>query len=76
MFVGQCGCGVSDVDTDLDGVSDCDDLCPGVDDTAFGDFTGEIPTVSEWGLAILALLLLTASKLYFGRQPLRQAVQA
>ncbi len=27
-----------------------------------------IPTVSEWGLAILALLLLVAGKLYFGRR--------
>ena len=27
-----------------------------------------IPTVSEWGLAILTLLLLTAAKLYFGRR--------
>jgi hypothetical protein len=30
-----------------------------------------IPTVSEWGLAILALLLLTGAKIYFGR---RQAI--
>ncbi len=27
-----------------------------------------IPTVSEWGLAILALLLLTGAKVYFGRR--------
>jgi hypothetical protein len=32
-----------------------------------------IPTVSEWGLAILALLLLTGAKIYFGR---RQAATA
>ncbi|MBL8860209.1 MAG: right-handed parallel beta-helix repeat-containing protein [Planctomycetes bacterium] len=25
---GICGCGVSDVDTDLDGTADCNDLCP------------------------------------------------
>ena len=25
---GQCGCGVSDIDTDTDGTADCDDLCP------------------------------------------------
>ncbi len=28
---------------------------------------GEIPTVSEWGLVVLALLLLVAGKLYFGK---------
>ena len=28
-----------------------------------------IPAVSEWGLAILTLLLLTGAKVYFGRRP-------
>jgi len=28
-----------------------------------------IPTVSEWGLAVLTLLLLTGAKIYFGRSP-------
>jgi len=30
---GVCGCGVADVDSDLDGVLDCNDVCPGFDDT-------------------------------------------
>ena len=35
----------------------CEEACP----------TG-IPTVSEWGLVVLALLLLVAGKVYFGRK--------
>ncbi|MGB2986512.1 MAG: hypothetical protein WBE26_11590, partial [Phycisphaerae bacterium] len=27
-----------------------------------------IPTVSEWGLVVIALLLLTGGKIYFGRR--------
>ena len=27
-----------------------------------------IPTVSEWGLVVLTLLLLTGAKIYFGRR--------
>ena len=30
---------------------------------------GAIPTVSQWGLLILALTLLVAGKVYFGRRP-------
>ncbi|UCE58659.1 MAG: hypothetical protein JSU63_14595 [Phycisphaerales bacterium] len=50
------------------------DTCPGVDDEIYGpcgdpcDPEAMIPTVSEWGLVILAMLLLTAGKLYFGRR--------
>jgi hypothetical protein len=73
ILPGICGCGVSDADTDGDGVEDCNDVCPGDDDTVDNnqngvpDCTGEpIPTVSEWGLVIMALLLLTAGKVYFG----------
>ena len=29
-----------------------------------------IPTVSEWGLVIMTLLLLTGAKIYFGRRRL------
>lgn len=43
-------------DNDQDGI---DDAC-GV--------TGEIPTVSEWGLVVLALLLMIGAKLYFGNR--------
>jgi len=63
---GICGCDVDDTaDSDADGVPDCADLCPGVDDTVFGDCTTTIPTVSMWGVLILALLLLAGSKVVF-----------
>ncbi len=52
-------------DTDGDGVLNCNDLCPGSDDAVFGDCTGTIPTVSVWGLMILALLLLAGGKVVF-----------
>jgi len=32
-----------------------------------------IPTVSQWGLAVLTLLLLTGAKIYFGRRPAKAA---
>jgi hypothetical protein len=38
------------------------------------DLCGAIPTVSEWGLAALTLLLLAGGKVYFGRR--RNAVDA
>lgn len=73
LLPGVCGCGTSDADTDGDGVADCNDLCPGDDDSidlngnGVPDCTGEpIPTVSEWGIVIMALLLLAAGKIYFG----------
>jgi len=52
-------------DSDGDGVDDLCDACPGVDDAEFGDCPS-IPTVSEWGLVALVLLLLVAAKIYFG----------
>jgi hypothetical protein len=66
---GLCGCGVDDsADSDGDGTADCVDQCPGVDDSVFApDCAGQIPTTSRWGLLILALLLLTAAKIHFGR---------
>lgn len=65
---GICGCGVDDAaDSDGDGVPDCTDECPGADDALFApECQDAIPTVSEWGLVVLALLLLTAGKLFFG----------
>jgi hypothetical protein len=68
---GICGCGVADVgDADGDGYLDCVDQCPGVDDDVFfPGCQGAIPTVSEWGMIVLALLLLVAGKVYFGRRP-------
>ena len=56
-------------DSDGDGVVDHCDLCPGVDDFVFGPgCVNAIPTVSEWGMVILALLLLTGGKVYFSRR--------
>ncbi len=72
---GQCGCGVgpmagfdNELDTDGDGYADCIDLCPGIDNDLFPGCDTAIPTVSEWGLVILAMLLLVAGKVYFGRR--------
>ena len=65
---GQCGCGNPDTDTDGDGYADCIDGCPGVDNDMFPGCDQAIPTISEWGLVILALLLLVAGKVYFGRR--------
>jgi hypothetical protein len=61
-------------DDDGDGVPNCIDCLPGVDDAIFcpgcdyPDCGDAIPTISEWGLVILALLLLAAGKVYFGRR--------
>ena len=67
---GICGCGVPDEgDEDGDGILNCVDQCRGVDDAVFApECDGAIPTVSEWGLAVLALLLLVVGKVYFGRR--------
>ena len=55
-------------DADLDGAPDCSDLCPGVDDAVFAPgCVGAIPAVSQWGLVVLALLLLILAKLKTGR---------
>jgi hypothetical protein len=72
---GACGCGTPDDDSDGDTVPDCNDQCPGADDTVDADQNGTpdclevgIPAASEWGLAVLALVLLVGSKVYFGRR--------
>ncbi len=66
---GQCGCGVSDADTDFDTIADCLDQCPGHDDRIDDDGDGTpdclapiIPVSSAWGIVILALLLAIAAK--------------
>ena len=56
-------------DDDGDGVLTCLDQCNGVDDAVFApECSGAIPAVSEWGVVILALLLLAGAKIYFGRR--------
>ena len=56
-------------DSDDDGVPDCIDQCTGVDDTIYApECADAIPTVSEWGVAALALLLLVVAKLVFRRR--------
>ncbi|MCH7840207.1 MAG: IPTL-CTERM sorting domain-containing protein [Planctomycetes bacterium] len=68
----------------LPGAASCDrvvfedcqcETCSWFGDTACADLTATgdcllnpIPTVSEWGLVILTLLLLTGAKIYFGRR--------
>jgi hypothetical protein len=53
------------IDNDCDTLTDCDDRDCDLDLACMGT----VPTVSEWGLVILALLLLTGAKIYFGHQP-------
>ncbi len=45
-------------------VSDCKSIAAAM----AGDCPQNIPTVSEWGLVVLSLLLLIGGKLYFGRR--------
>jgi hypothetical protein len=72
---GVCGCGVPDDDSDGDTIPDCNDVCDGLDDRIDLDGNGTpdcleglVPTVSEWGLAVLALVLMVVAKLSFGRR--------
>ena len=66
----MCGCGVDDsADEDGDGTPDCIDQCPGVDDGIYAPgCAGAIPAVSEWGMLVMALLLLVAGKILFARR--------
>ncbi len=58
-----------DSDSDADGVADPCDLCAGVDDGLFApECVGAIPTVSEWGLVVLALMLMIVGKLAFANR--------
>ena len=65
--------GVTDDDTDGDTIADCFDQCAGLDDrietdqNSVPDCFERIPAVSTWGVMALALLLLTAGKIAFGR---------
>ena len=63
-------------DSDSDSIADCLDQCPGGDDRIDQDgnqipdcLEGDaIPTVSQWGLVILAMLLLIAARANHRRQ--------
>ena len=56
-------------DDDNDGFLNCNDACNGIDDELFApECEGAIPTMSTWGLVVLALLLLIGAKVYFGRR--------
>jgi hypothetical protein len=69
FLAGVCGCGVPDEDDDGDGFFNCHDTCPGLDDATFAPCDAEaIPTVSTWGLIIIALLLLAVAKVAFRRR--------
>ena len=68
---GICGCGKVDstAESDGDGVIDCLDLCPGVDDSVFAPgCIAAIPATSSWGLLILALVFLVAAKTAFAHR--------
>ncbi|MBU0719412.1 MAG: hypothetical protein KJ749_14285, partial [Planctomycetes bacterium] len=58
-------------DSDGDTVVNLCDTCPGADDLVYGPCDEDtIPTVSQWGLIILALLLMVGGKVYYGyRRP-------
>ena len=63
---GVCGDGTVDPDEQCDGTDDS--LCPGqCDPDCTCPPVAPIPTVSEWGLVVMALLLLTGLKIKFGR---------
>lgn len=56
----EFGCVLESADTDGDGIADTFSCLPPLP---------SIPTVSEWGLVVLAMLLMTGAKIYFARQP-------
>ena len=79
---GICGCGVPDEgDIDGDTVLDCVDRCPDEDDTIDVDRNGirdcqqyqSVPTVSEWGIVSLILLLLAGLTIKF-RDPVARTL--
>ena len=45
-----------------------DNDCDGLTDTMDSDCPETIPTVSQWGMVVMALLLLAGAKVYFRRR--------
>lgn len=69
------GSGTTCSDSDGDGVANCHDVCAGVDDAVFApDCDGAIPTLSVWGLLVMALLLLVGGKIHFARRRSAESV--
>jgi IPTL-CTERM motif len=74
---GDRSCG----DCNENGIPDSCDIASGTSPDADGNGTPDdcfmaIPTVSEWGLAVLAILLLVAAKLKFGFFEVRRSTHA
>ncbi len=66
---GICGCGQTQTEQGIDNlIAGCSN-CKSIADAMAGNCPQTIPTVSEWGLVVLSLLLLVCGKLYFGRRP-------
>ncbi|MHC4696062.1 MAG: hypothetical protein ACYTFA_04885 [Planctomycetota bacterium] len=66
---GVCGCGVPYTDADCDGVPDAEDQCPGMDDTLYApDCEEAVPTMSQWGLVVMVLLLGVVGTIQFGHR--------
>ena len=61
-----CGNGIVEAGEECDGEQFC--IPPGEQGECTWSPDKPIPTVSEWGLVVLALLLLTGAKVYFGRR--------
>ena len=62
-FEHQAPCTDPGMDADGDGVCNLCDVCPGYDDAE----PCPIPTVSAWGMLVMALLVLTAGTLVYAR---------
>lgn len=63
----ECGNDIREGTEQCDGTDD--EMCPGTCQTDCTCFPGtKIPTISEWGLVVMALLILTAGTIVFTRQ--------